>query len=180
MERNLCIAISGTPGCGKTSLAEMFSNNGVNVFTVKQLAKQHECLSEENVQDGASEIDIHKLAELWQNENNGLAIIDGHLSHFLDVDGIILLRCNPKELAIRLSKRDYSAAKINSNVEWELISGTWSEILEFEIDIPIMEFDTTEQTSEEIFQQVSNWIDENIPDMPILEQSDNSIDWMKE
>jgi len=180
MQPNLCLALAGTPGCGKTTLAEIFSNNGANIISVKELALQYDCLGNIDLEDEASEIDIHKLVELWENENDGLVIVDGHLSHFLDVDGIILLRCNPTKLEDRLSNRGYSDHKINSNKEWELISGTWSELLEFEIEVPIIELDTTTQSSDDIYQVISEWIDKKMPSDSIMEQSKVAIDWMSQ
>ena len=180
MEQNLCIAISGTPGCGKTSLSELFASNGAKVVSVKELAQLHDCLGELNLEDGATEIDIHKLVELWENGDDGLVVVDGHLSHFLDVDAIVLLRCNPSELESRLSKRGYAENKVKANMEWELISGTWSELLEFEIELPIREYDATVQNTEEIYQNVCDWIEQNLPGASIMEQSEASIDWMNQ
>ena len=112
MQDDLCIAISGTPGCGKTSLSKLFENNDIPVYSVKQLAEQSECIGAEDQSDGAQEIDIHRLSDEWENQDGGLVIIEGHLSHFLDLDAIVLLRCNPKEIETRLKTREYSNQKI--------------------------------------------------------------------
>ena len=143
MQDDLCIAISGTPGCGKTSLSKLFESNDIPVYSVKQLAEQFECIGVEDQSDGAQEIDIHRLSDEWENEDTGLVIIEGHLSHFLDLDAIVLLRCNPNEIETRLRSREYSVQKIKANTEWELIAGNWSELLEFEIELPIIELDST-------------------------------------
>ena len=52
MQDDLCIAISGTPGCGKTSLSKLFESNDVPVYSVKQLAEQFECIGHEDQSDG--------------------------------------------------------------------------------------------------------------------------------
>ncbi|RJU81209.1 MAG: hypothetical protein DWB99_06765 [Candidatus Poseidoniales archaeon] len=178
MQEDLCIAISGTPGCGKTSLSKLFESNNVLVYSVKELAEKHECIGSVDQLDGAQEIDIHKLSEEWQNEDSGLVIVEGHLSHFLDLDAIVLLRCNPKEIETRLNTRGYSNLKIKSNSEWELIAGNWSELLEFEIELPIIELDSTSQSPEELFQIVNKWISEGLPYSSMAEESQGAIDWM--
>ncbi|MAR93537.1 MAG: hypothetical protein CMA45_00450 [Euryarchaeota archaeon] len=179
MQDDLCIAISGTPGCGKTSLSKLFESNDVPVYSVKQLAEQFECIGHEDQSDGAQEIDIHKLSDEWENEDTGLVIIEGHLSHFLDLDAIVLLRCNPKEIETRLKTREYSNQKIKANSEWELIAGNWSELLEFEIELPIIELDSTSQSPEKLFQLVNDWILEGLPYTSVAEESKLAIDWMK-
>jgi adenylate kinase len=74
----------------------------------------------------------------------------GHLSHLLEVDAIVLIRCHPDVLKQRLEDRGYNEAKVRANVEWEMIAGTWSEILEFELDVPVLEVDAGLATSEEL------------------------------
>ena len=179
MQDDLCIAISGTTGCGKTSLSKLFENNDVPVYSVKQLAEQFECIGAEDQSDGAQDIDIHRLSDEWENQDAGLVIIEGHLSHFLDLDAIVLLRCNPKEIETRLKTREYSNQKIKANSEWELIAGNWSELLEFEIELPIIELDTTSQSPEKLFQLVNDWITEGLPYTSMAEESKQAIDWMK-
>tara|TARA_B110000003_G_C16618886_1_gene522327 strand:+ start:254 stop:796 length:543 start_codon:yes stop_codon:yes gene_type:complete len=179
MQDDLCIAISGTPGSGKTSLSKLFESNDVPVYSVKQLAEQYQCIGSEDQSDGAQEIDIHKLSDEWENKESGLVIIEGHLSHFLDLDAIVLLRCNPKEIETRLNTREYPNQKVKANCEWELIAGNWSELLEFEIELPIIELDSTSQSPEELFQLVNDWISEGLPYTSVSEESKLAIDWMK-
>ena len=179
MQENLCIAISGTPGSGKTSLANLFDSEKVTVYSVKELAEEYDCIGEVDSTDGAQEIDIHRLAEEWENEDLGLVIIEGHLSHFLDLDAIIILRCNPIELEKRLAARGYPDQKIRANTEWELIAGNWSELLEFEIELPIIEFDSTSQNPEQILEKVTQWIADGMPYTSIAEESQVAIDWLE-
>ena len=72
MQEDLCIAISGTPGSGKTSLSKLFESNNIPVYSVKQLAEQYGCIGAQDQSDGAQEIDIHKLSDDWENEESAL------------------------------------------------------------------------------------------------------------
>ena len=83
MERALSIAISGTPGTGKTSLADIFLNEQINVLSVKKLAEEHGYLGDLDSQDGAKEVDIHRLSEEWQHNDSrfGLYIFLYPMSH---------------------------------------------------------------------------------------------------
>ena len=177
MTGRACIAITGTPGTGKTALCQALGTN-FSVLSLQDLAEQHECLDSIDTADGAAPIDIHQLAEKWQFQGDVITFIDGHLSHFLDVDAIVILRCHPTEIEKRLQSRDYSTAKIAANVEWELISGTWSELLEFEISAPLLELDTTSASTEELRTQVLSWIEKKFPSLTLEESSSQAIDWM--
>ena len=69
-------------------------------------------------------------------------IIDGHLSHYLEVDAVAILRCEPSILRERLNRRGYPEWKIESNVEWEIIGSSWSDIE----NEHVAEFDTSSKS----------------------------------
>ena len=170
------IAITGTPGVGKTTIVELFSDANFTILSVKDLAKQYGCEGDFDEATQSTDIDIHKLAEKFEADSKGDTIVDGHLSHLLDVDAIIILRCKPSLLHERLTKRGYSGQKITANVEWEMIAGTWSEIIEFELDQPILELDTTNCEPNEIFEAITQWINDDYSQ----DSTHPRIDWLAE
>lgn len=169
------IAITGSPGVGKTTVSQILSNLGWEVVSVTQLARDFDCLGDYDEVMTSQEIDIHRLSEMFEHEPNKQVIIDGHLSHFLTVDGIVILRCQPDILRQRLTIRDYSAAKVNSNVEWEFIAGTWAEIIEFEIDAPVLELDGGELDPKQIAEAITRWVKDGLPSI----DPPASIDWLE-
>jgi len=177
MDQRVSIAITGTPGTGKTTLCEALSES-FSVLSLQELAEEYGCLGTVDSTDDSAPLDIHLLAEKWQDEGDGVTFIDGHLSHLLEVDAIVVLRCNPVQLKQRLESRAYSQPKIAANVEWELLSGTWSELLEFEIEAPILELDSTSLTIEEMQSQIVEWLEKKCPSLPLAESSSQAIGWM--
>ena len=126
MQSNITtIGVTGTPGCGKTTLC---SSLPFQIISIEELAKEYGCLGETD-EDGAAPIDTERLSTLWQKPSQ-LTIIDGHLSHHLPVDALIILRCDPDVLRQRLIDRGYSEGKIQENVEYELMGGVWSDLLD--------------------------------------------------
>ena len=103
------IAVTGTPGVGKTSFC---AEADWQVISVKSLAEIHDCIGSVDDDDSAP-IDIEKLNEKLDWNENDLLLIDGHLSHLLPVDAVILIRCHPDTLRNRLFSRDYGENKIN-------------------------------------------------------------------
>ena len=179
MVASCVLAVSGTPGTGKTTLCEALGAAGWQVLSLADLAEEHGCMGPVDEADGAAPIDVHRLAEAWEAPEEGRWLVDGHLAHLLEVDGIVLLRCRPSVLNDRLSARGYGARKVKANVEWEMTAGHWAELMEFEIDLPLLELDTTEGGTVTV-DQVRAWVEEGLPSGPLTEQALGAIDWLGE
>ena len=121
------IALSGSPGSGKSTIAELAKSSGWEVISVEKLAEKHGLLGLYDEKEQAKEIDIEKLRKSL-GRINGPLIIVGHLSNYLEVDAIVILRCKPSILRERLLHRGYPEWKIESNVEWEIISSIIDEV----------------------------------------------------
>jgi adenylate kinase len=161
------IAITGTPGVGKTSFC---SSTNHQTLTVEEIAAIHQCLGETE-EDGAAPIDLQKLIPTIDWPEADILLIDGHLSHLLPVDGIVLIRCHPDILKKRLFERDYSQSKVSENVECELIGTIAAECL----DIPCLELDSAIGI-ESMITSAERWITDGFkPSRP-----NEGIDWIGE
>ena len=153
------LALTGTPGTGKSTVAQMLSDGGCIVVSVESLAEQNSLLGEAAPADGARVIDtdaLHDaLAPEWESPPEGTVVVDGHLSHHLPCDAVAVLRCSPEILDSRLTSRGYTAEKVQANCEWELLGGAWNER---EGDTPWCEFDTSHGSVDSVVDSLSNWI----------------------
>ena len=175
VEGTFRLALSGTPGTGKSTVADLLAQQGLNVSTIEELAEQAGALGELDPSDGALPVDmeilLQNIAEAWESAPLEPELIDGHLSHNLPVDAVVVLRCNPDVLRQRLNERGYSETKVEANVEWELLGGAWNER---ENDSPWAEFDTSGDGSEEIVSNILYWISDGFkPASP-----EAVIDWV--
>ena len=120
------IAITGTPGCGKTTLAELLRQRGEMVTTVEAIADAHGATVGHDDEDDAQIVDVEALEGITLP---GHVVIDGHLSHHLKVDEIWVLRCDPDILRQRLEARGYHAGKVEENWEAECMDLVLQEAL---------------------------------------------------
>src|SRR6056300_1039194 len=90
MDEPCVLALTGTPGVGKTTVASWLQAQGWGLLSVADLADSHGCLDEVDPKDGAAPIDIQALDEAWEPPRLGRWVVDGHLSHFLNVDAIVV------------------------------------------------------------------------------------------
>jgi len=157
------VAITGTPGTGKTAAATIL---GRSVVSVRELAiEKGACSGPEN----DLEVDVKALSsELPGSED--LQMIEGHLAHWLPVSICIVLRCSPQTLGRRLKDRDYPEEKTRENMEAEAVDVILVEALEN--CEKVFEIDTTELDPEEVAGAIENVIngkgDEYLP---------GNVDW---
>jgi len=146
----MLIALTGTPGTGKSSVAERLRRGGYRVASVVELAKKYDCVIDE--EDGELVIDVENLANIIDFDG----VVEGHLSHLLKPDLTIVLRCNPAVLKERLSERNWSEEKLMENVEAELLDVILVEALEQAGEV--YEIDTTEMSVDEVADAVDSII----------------------
>lgn len=142
------IAVTGTPGVGKTSLGRLLAAAGRNVVSVEQLARDHALVVGHDPQDDAQIVDVDALAAVSLPDD---VVIDGHLSHLLPVDEIWVVRCDPRVLRPRLVARGYPAAKVAENVEAEAMDIILQEALD--AGCRVVQRDATGRSAEELLAE---------------------------
>jgi adenylate kinase len=149
----MIIAISGTPGTGKTSVAE---NLEYPVIGITEFAEENQI---GEMADGEREIDTEELVTELEKEAEKYEdlVIEGHLAHHFPADYCIILRCRPDVLRERLSERSYSDQKIEENVEAEAMDLILSEAVP--VQEKIIEADTTERNSKDVADEIRERIE---------------------
>lgn len=150
----MIIAITGTPGTGKSTLAKKLAEHlKFKHVDVTELARSYKDKKDSFVEGVDKKrdsmiIDPDKLEEFLKVhiKNKGLedVIVDSHLSHLLSkdfVDIVLITRCEISLLKKRLSARDYYEDKVKENIESEIFEICKSEAQE--LNHNIMEVDTT-------------------------------------
>lgn len=164
------LALTGAPGTGKTSLAGALMP-AYEVHAVRALAEACGALHPAD-EDGAHPIDVVLLRTYVEGLEGGV-LIEGHLSHHLRPDAVVVLRCAPPVLSERLRLRGYGASKIQANTEWELLGGVHAELRDAGTDVPVLELDTTSLETQALAARVLAWRDAGY-----ARPSEPFIDWL--
>jgi adenylate kinase len=138
------IALTGTPGIGKTTVASLLPYDVIDINT---LVREGLSLGVDP-ERGCLEANMNGLeGRLKELDTEGITILDGHFSHHFTAQAIVL-RLHPKELKKRLETRGYDEKKINENLEAEAIDIILAEAVE--ICERVDEIDTTGKAPEEV------------------------------
>ena len=144
------IALTGTPGTGKTTVASKMEREVIDL---------KEYMRDNGIGDPGGdelEVDIEELVNNFSTDKEDV-VIEGHLSHHLDVDMCVVLRCHPDELENRLSTRDYSEKKVEHNLEAEALDVILQEAVR-ECN-RVIEIDTTERDIEDVVSEVEERVE---------------------
>jgi len=145
----MIIAITGTPGTGKTAVASKLRELGEYVIDLHQYIEEKGLKERFDKKRDTYNVDADKLNRSLKDNlrSDANVFLEGHLSHFLDCDIIIVIRCRPSVLYERLKKRNYAEQKISENVQAEALDVILCESADS--DAHVFEIDNTSCTPEE-------------------------------
>ena len=171
----MIVGITGTPGVGKSTVSKILAHK-YRVIDIHSYAEEHSLFEEYDEEAGSYDVDVERLNDSIMSEDfqDKVVFLDGHLSHFVDCDKIVVLRCDPKLLSERLKARGYDEKKVRENVQAEILDVILSESVDSGIDT--YEIDCSRMTPSEIADRIERIV--------ILEEVDDavpgSVDWSGE
>lgn len=138
----MLISITGTPGTGKTGVAEILAEKmGAKLISIGALVEKGKIRHTYDRKRKTKEIARKDMERAVKKETDRKRtnIIEGHLGHLIKADCVFVLRCNPKELCRRLEARKWDRQKIEENVTAEFVDLITTEAIGknrrvFEID----------------------------------------------
>ena len=139
------IAVTGTPGTGKTSACEVLARRGYTVIDLDEVARRDGFVTGRDAVRQTDEVDIEALRD-GLTVPAKIAFLRSHFAHRMRVNVAIVLRCRPSVLRQRLEARGWGPEKVHENVEAEAIDVILQEAV---ANLPfVYEVDTTDLTPE--------------------------------
>jgi adenylate kinase len=176
----MIIALTGTPGTGKTSISKILQQNGFEVIDSNKVACEKDFLIGRDEKRDTEIVDVERFDEYIQKNYSGKdVIIEGHLSHLLkSVDKVIVLRCHPDELRKNLSKKGWKEEKIKENLEAEILDIILCEALDIHPKKNIFEIDITGKSVDSVASSIVELIKDKFKDLK--RYNIGKIDWSEE
>lgn len=121
------ILVTGTPGTGKTSTAEMIAEKtGLKHFNVGEFVKVHKCHESYDEEFDTHILDEDKLLDLMEEivGKEGGYVVDYHSCELFPerwIDLVLVLTSDTNVLHDRLTERGYNKRKIEENMQCEIM-----------------------------------------------------------
>ena len=175
----MIIAITGTPGTGKTTIAQLLETKGFIVYNLKDVAIQNKFIDGYDEDRDSIIVNIEKLDRYIRKLDQKLVFIEGHLSHLLtSVRYIVILRCHPRELRKRLDNKGWNKKKVLENIQAEILDIILGESIEIHPRDYLFEIDTTNLKPNEIADMIIHLVKNNF--IPEEHLTIGRIDWSEE
>ncbi|EPE34029.1 P-loop containing nucleoside triphosphate hydrolase [Glarea lozoyensis ATCC 20868] len=158
------IIITGTPGVGKTTHCEMLAQNtGLKHLSVNDVVKERECHEGWDEEFKSWIVDEDKLLDSIEDEvKEGGCIIDWHACDLFPkswIDLVVVLRVGSEKLYDRLKARNYPEAKLQENLDSEIMEVLLQEARDsYDEEIVIeLRSDTTEEMEANV-ERIEAWV----------------------
>ncbi len=175
----LVIAVSGTPGTGKSIFARALAKKlNAQMIDLNALIRRKKIYRLDV--DGTKIADLQKMRREFVRTiraSRGPVVVEGLLAHLLPkryLTHVIILRTKPKVLERRLRTRKYSKVKIRDNVESEALSIILWESVQAHGMGKVYEIDMTKLRSDAAVKLFSDALDGKVSLRP------GKVDWLEE
>lgn len=187
--RFMIIALSGTPGTGKTTVCGIISEHSqyrkqYHIIDLNKLILNEKLYSGKDEARDTYIADMDKLDERVKQIISQLpqgmdVIMEGHFAHLLPADAIIVLRAHPAALRKRLGKRmEYSFKKIKENANAEALDVILVESVQ-QCD-KVFEINTTDMNPLAVVKSVVSIIESKKLGKPPEEFLPGKINWIEQ
>jgi adenylate kinase len=159
------VALTGTPGTGKTTVSDLLP---FEVVHLNDVVRRESLWTERDADRDSLVVDVDALAD-WVDDHIGrgdpgdddsddaaaeVVVLESHLAHLLDVDRVVVLRCRPDVLESRLRERGERDAKARENAESEALDVVLTEAVETHGAERVYEIDTTDVGAEAVAAEI--------------------------
>jgi adenylate kinase len=146
------VAVTGTPGTGKTTAVDRVETD-LDVVHLNEVISEQGFVRERDEERATAVADLDAVAA-WLADRDDV-LVESHLAHHLDVDRIVVLRCHPATVAERLRERDEPAGTVEENAESEALDVVLAEAVGEHGEERVYEVTTDDRTPEEVAREIA-------------------------
>lgn len=145
------VALTGTPGTGKTSAASRAAVD-LEVIHLGEVVDREGFSSGTDPVRESTVVDMHRVAGYLEGRDD--ILFESHYAHRFEADRVIVLRCAPALLEERLRRQGFSERSVRENAESEAIDLILSEAVERHGRSAVFEVETTDRAIDEVADAV--------------------------
>ncbi|AMD22047.1 HGL293Wp [Eremothecium sinecaudum] len=167
------IIISGTPGCGKTTICKLLKAklDNYKYYNISDFAKEQNCYEGYDEERKSHIVDEDKLLDILEAPLRlGGNIIDWHVNDIFPerlIDLVVVLRCDNSILYSRLQERNYHDSKIEENIDAEIMGVVLQDARDSYVPDIVVELQSnTEEDMENNADRIVQWIENWVKDHP--------------
>ncbi|MFB6207432.1 MAG: adenylate kinase family protein [Haloglomus sp.] len=172
------VAVTGTPGTGKTTATALLAERSAFDFEVVHL---NDVVRERDLAESTDEgrdslvVDPDAVRE-WLDETYAAdadLLVESHLAHLLDSDRVVVLRAHPERIRQRLLERGETERSASENAESEALDVVLSETVDRHGTESVFEVDTTDRPPEAVADEIAAVVrGERDPEVGVVEFTD--------
>lgn len=175
------VALTGTPGVGKSAVADELRLRGVPNVALGRFAQDNDLADGFDDARMSAVVDPARVGTALAavTQQGALLLLDGHWSHEVPrVTAAVVLRLSPGALKARLERRGWPPAKVRENVEAEAIDLILQEAVAALGAARVFEVDTTGRSLAEVARTVYGLV--RGPAAAARRHRPGSVDWSAE
>jgi len=150
------VAVTGTPGTGKTTATELLETD-LDGIHLNDVSKSEGFSTSTDEERGSLVADMDALEEWLEGRED--VLVESHLAHNFDADRVVVLRAHPDTVVKRLRERGDSDSKAYENAESEALDVVLSEAVHRHGTENVYEIDTSEREPGEVAAEIAAVVD---------------------
>ena len=150
------VAVTGTPGTGKTTATERLTAS-LDVVHLNEVIKR-EGLTTGRDDDRETLVADVAAVDDWLDGRDDV-VFESHLAHLFDAARVVVLRAHPETIESRLTERGEATSSVTENAESEALDIVLAEAVDRHGEDAVYEIDTTEMAPEAVADAIQAVID---------------------
>lgn len=150
------IAVTGTPGTGKTTAVSELDTD-LDVVHLNEHIESEDLYERRDDERDSLVVDLDAVRSFLADRTD--VIVESHLAHHIDADRVVVLRCHPETIEGRLLDRGESEDSATENAESEAVDVILGEAVDRHGTDAVYEIETTDRSPSAVAELIEAVID---------------------